>query len=84
MELEKSNHAFDKIFQPSDLQESDVTNQLESTTEDLHSPAINNPADTEDGEWVTGLRLVVIVAALTMTAFLMLLDTSIVSTVSVL
>jgi hypothetical protein len=82
MELEKSNQAFDGVFQPSDLQESDVINQPESTTEDLQSPAVNNPADTEEEEWVTGLRLVVIVAALTMAAFLMLLDTSIVATVS--
>jgi hypothetical protein len=80
---EKSNHALDGVFQPSDLHESQVTNQLELTIEQAQSPVVDNPTDTEEGEWVTGLRLVVIVAVLTMAAFLMLLDTSIVATVSI-
>jgi hypothetical protein len=37
---------------------------------------------TNEEEWVTGLKLAVIVAAITMAAFLMLLDVSIVATVS--
>jgi hypothetical protein len=44
--------------------------------------AASTDAETEEQEWVTGLKLAVIVAAISMAAFLMLLDVSIVATVS--
>lgn len=89
MEEEKPNSAFSGYFHASDIREGQVK-QPELPTEDVQSPIIDNPGqrsaaartDTDEGEWVSGIKLVVIVVALTTAAFLMLLDTSIVTTVS--
>lgn len=64
--------------------------QPEKAFEEAHLPTSEPPEqdqamtgqETKEEEWVTGLKLGVIVAAITMAAFLMLLDVSIVATVS--
>jgi hypothetical protein len=89
MEEEKPIPAFDGDLQASGVREGQVK-QLELPTEDFLSPIIDNPdphsaatrTDTDEGEWVSGIKLAVIIVALTTAAFLMLLDTSIVTTVS--
>jgi hypothetical protein len=89
MEEEKPILAFNGGFQASDVREGQVK-QSELPTENVQSPIIDNPdqhsaatrTDTDEGEWVFGIKLDVIIVALTTAAFLMLLDTSVVITVS--
>jgi nucleoside permease NupC len=54
--------------------------QLQTTDNPDESPATT--VDTDEGGNVTGLKLAVIIIAITMAGFLVLLDTSIVATVS--
>jgi hypothetical protein len=93
MEEEKLNHEKTSDgTQASDDHESPiVTSQAEgskeeqqdSTTDDADQNPAANETNADEGQWVTGIKLAVINIALTMAAFLMLLDTSIVATVSV-
>jgi hypothetical protein len=90
MEEEKLNHSSGGVSQVFDVREDQVTQQ-EAVTEDFQMPTSNNPdqspaatkIDTDEGEWVTGIKLGVIISAISTAAFLMLLDVSIVATVSV-
>jgi nucleoside permease NupC len=85
MEDEKENNGEHEAPRP----ESPAV-QPEKTLDEAHSPTsqpteqdtTTNEIETNEKEWVTGLKLAVIVAAITMASFLMLLDVSIVATVS--
>lgn len=88
MDEEKMDHASDAAPSP-DLPEASAV-QPENTKEDAaQSPTTSNPdelpatpgAGPDEGEMVTGFKLAVIMIAITMAAFLMLLDVSIVATV---
>ncbi len=90
MDDEKLNHAEDGTSIPtSDVSGSPkVPPQIIDKEAQPPSPEIPDDAQAvpapkaEEEEWVTGLKLAAIVTALTMAAFLMLLDISIVATVS--
>jgi hypothetical protein len=85
MEDEKLDHA--ELGAPTP---ESPTVQPEKTLDEAQPPsqdiATQDPTtartETNEEEWVTGLKLAVIVAAITMAAFLMLLDVSIVAAVS--
>lgn len=90
MDDEKLNHAGDETSTPtSNLSRSpavlpqiiDKEAQPSSSESPDDAQAVPEPK-AEEEEWVTGFKLAVIVAAVTMAAFLMLLDVSIVATVS--
>lgn len=90
MDDEKLNHARDETSTPtSDVSGSpavlpqiiDKETQPSSPDSSDNAQAVPEPK-AEEEEWVTGFKLAVIVAAVTMAAFLMLLDVSIVATVS--
>ena len=84
MEDEKINHLSDE-----GSINGNPTIQPESTSKDTQLPnpetAEHDPAttgiETEEPEWVTGFKLALIISAITMAAFLMLLDVSIVAAV---
>jgi hypothetical protein len=93
MDDEKLNHAGDEASIPTSNvsgsptipphiidKEARPSTPVSSASPD-NDPTVPAP-EAEEEEWVTGLKLAVIVAAITMAAFLMLLDVSIVATVS--
>jgi hypothetical protein len=73
----------------SDLFEAQINEPEQVSKENSQSPSTNitngSPAllmaDAGEEEWLTGYKLTIIMVALTLAAFLMLLDTSIVATV---
>jgi hypothetical protein len=89
MEEEKPTPAFSGGFRAFDVREGQGK-PSEPPTEDSQSSIIDFPdqhsaatrTDTDEGEWVSGIKLAGIIVALTTAAFLMLLDTSVVTTVS--
>lgn len=92
MEEEKRNHeqASDRAQVSGDHENPVVRAEAEGSKEVPQSQTSENPdqnpatAQTNVGEeeWVTGIKSAVILITLTVAAFLMLLDTSIVATVS--
>lgn len=89
MEDGKTRSLSDGISVASDAHQS-PTNEGEHTKEVVVSQSIdeadqNAPASTTDAEekYLTGMKLMLVMVAISMTCFLLLLDMSIVSTVSV-
>ena len=88
MEDEKQNQSEDGAPIPTSKEsESPAVELIDKDTQSPPKSPAQDPApvaaETDKMEWVTGLKLAVIIAAITMAAFLMLLDVSIVATVSV-
>jgi hypothetical protein len=85
MEEEKLNHE-----QVSDDHENPVL-KAEAIKEEPHPQTTENSeqnptieeTDADEEEWVTGIKSIIILITLTVAAFLVLLDTSIVATVSI-
>jgi hypothetical protein len=90
MEDEKRNHTEEGAPTPTSKDSESPAVETEPIDKETQPPSPKtydeDPAATATGtskdEWVTGLKLAVIIAAITMAAFLMLLDVSIVATVS--
>ena len=84
-EDEKGSHTEDRASVPESPtiqpQKAEDATHLSSTEPPEQAPA-TTVIETQQEEWITGLKLGVIVAAISMAAFLMLLDVSIVATVS--
>jgi hypothetical protein len=76
-------------LQPSDLEGDRKEQELSSPSSDQSEKESNKvtgtasftPPVTEEHDWVSGIKLLTIMAAITLVCFLMLLDTSIVVTV---
>lgn len=71
----------------STLQAQSVAIDDKSLREDVHTPPAEAPAlkpdeKPDEPKWLTGLPLLMVMTAVTLVVFLMLLDVSIVSTVS--
>jgi hypothetical protein len=90
MDDEKRSHAEDGAPRPTSKDSESPAIETEPIDKETQPPSPKThdqgPAVTETEpskeEWITGLKLAVIVAAITMAAFLILLDVSIVATVS--
>ncbi|KAI9640536.1 hypothetical protein NHQ30_010834 [Ciborinia camelliae] len=65
---------------PASLSKSVVAQEPENIQTDGHHPVESNPNDESCVQYVTGFRLAAITSAVTLTAFLITLDTSIIST----
>lgn len=63
-----------------DIQIQDAPNMNTEDTEQPSSEGSTTPK--EDGDYITGFKLYIIIGACTVATFLMLLDTSIIATVS--
>ena len=59
------------------------SDDLELESNQVPKPAIIGSSVAEDQEWVSGMRLATIMAAVTLVCFLMLLDISIIVTVHI-
>ena len=82
---EKGSHTEDGASVPESATiqpEKAVDEPPSSSTEAPEQAPTTAVTTSEQEEWITGLKLGVIVAAISMAAFLMLLDVSIVATVS--
>ncbi|KAE9370273.1 putative MFS multidrug transporter [Stipitochalara longipes BDJ] len=83
MEDEKASHRDDAASVPEspEVQPQKAVDEAQSSsTEPPEQAPATTVTETQQEEWVTGLKLGVIVAAISMAAFLMLLDVSIVAT----
>lgn len=67
---------------PATMNESVVSQEPENTQLDVHRPVGPDRVDESDIQYVTGIRLATIISAVTLTAFLMTLDVSIIATVN--
>jgi hypothetical protein len=82
MERKNPSDAGPVLDQSPDTDGEKATEQSSTPNEHSGESARTTEAGDEENKYVTGFKLVIVIIAVTMAAFLMLLDTSIISTVS--
>jgi len=69
---------------PAPMRKTVVSGEPKNTQLDVHSPVDSDLVDESDVHYATGVKLATIISAVTLTAFLITLDVSIIATVNIL